>query len=105
MAEENKVETPAVETPAVEQPAAPSIGLQDLQNAVKVIDYACEQGAFKGWAVIEQVIAVRNKINAFVVASTPKEEPKAEEAKKPAGKGKKAAPVKAVPAAKGAKAK
>ncbi len=63
MTVENKVENPAIE-PAVAAP--PSIGLADLQNAVKVIDYAAEQGAFKGWTVIEQVIAVRNKINAFV---------------------------------------
>ncbi len=58
----------------VEQAPAPAIGLVDLQNAIKIIDYAAEQGAFKGWAVIEQVIAVRNKINQFVVAATPPEE-------------------------------
>lgn len=56
------------------QAAAPAqseaaIGVVDLQNAVKIIDHAAEQGAFKGWQVIEQVIAVRNKLNAFVTAA------------------------------------
>lgn len=51
--------------------AAPSISIQDLQNAVKVIDYACEQGAFKGWQVIEQVIGVRAKLVTFLEAAAP----------------------------------
>lgn len=92
MAEENKVESASVEAPAAE---GPSIGLADLQNAVKVIDYAAEQGAFKGWAVIEQVFAVRQKLNAFVVASSPKEEPKAEEQAAPAAPAKKTTKAKA----------
>jgi hypothetical protein len=59
----------------VQEQAAPvaqdqaAIGVVDLQNAVKIIDHAAEQGAFKGWQVIEQVIAVRNKLNAFVTAA------------------------------------
>jgi hypothetical protein len=80
------------------QPAAPSIELVDLQNAVKVIDYACEQGAFKGWQVIEQVIAVREKLANFLKAATPaapevtEAAPAAEVAPAPAAK--KAAPKK-----------
>jgi hypothetical protein len=91
MAEVNQAEVAAVEAPAAAAQEGPSVSLADLQNAVKVIDYAAEQGAFKGWAVIEQVIAVRNKINTFVVASTPKEEPKAEEKKAAKAPAKKAA--------------
>ena len=49
----------------------PQISLSDLQNAIKVIDYACEQGAFKGWEVIEQVREVRGRILTFVEAATP----------------------------------
>jgi hypothetical protein len=104
MAEEKNIDAAVDTTVAPEAaPAAqegPSIGLADLQNAVKVIDYAAEQGAFKGWAVIEQVIAVRNKINTFVVASLPAEEAKAEEAA-PAKKAAAKAPAKkaAAPAA------
>lgn len=52
----------------------PTIGIADLQNAIKVIDYACEQGAFKGWQTIEQVAAVRTKLAAFVQAALPKED-------------------------------
>ncbi len=70
-------------------PTAPSIELADLQNAVKIIDYACEQGAFKGWQVIEQVISVREKIATFLKAATPPAP--AEDPAKPA----KAAPKKA----------
>jgi hypothetical protein len=65
-----------------EQAVAPSadaatIGVVDLQNAVKIIDHAAEQGAFKGWQVIEQVIAVRNKLNAFVTAAVAAQEAEA----------------------------
>lgn len=78
------------ETQATEPVAAqegPAIGLADLQNAVKIIDHAAEQGAFKGWALIQQVWAVREKLNAFVVAAAPKEEEKVEEpAVKPVSK-------------------
>lgn len=48
------------------QTDAPSLGLVDIQNALKVIDFACDQGAFKGWSTIEQVQAVRTKLAAFV---------------------------------------
>jgi len=44
----------------------PSLGIQDIKNALSVIDYAAEQGAFKGWSTIEQVLAVRNRLNNFV---------------------------------------
>lgn len=84
----------------------PTISILDLQNAIKVIDYACDQGAFKGWAVIEQVAAVRTKLSAFVEAAAPKDE-KAESAEKSQAKAKKApakaeAPVEAVAAAEAA---
>lgn len=48
------------------QADAPSLGLVDIQNALKVIDFACDQGAFKGWSTIEQVQIVRTKLAAFV---------------------------------------
>jgi hypothetical protein len=84
----SKVETNSAETAAPAAPAAPAIQITDLQNAVQIIDYACEQGAFKGWKVIEQVIAVREKLAAFLAAATPAPAPApAEEtAKKPAAK-------------------
>ncbi len=59
---ETLVEVPFVE-PAIE---APSLGIQDINNALKIIDFAAEQGAFKGWNTIQQVLSVREKIAAFV---------------------------------------
>lgn len=50
---------------------SPTINIVDLQNAVKVIDFAAEQGAFKGWQVIKQVMAVRDKLDEFVLAAAP----------------------------------
>ncbi len=38
----------------------------DLRAAVILIDYACEQGAFKGWENINKAFAVRNRIASFV---------------------------------------
>lgn len=52
----------------------PVINITDLENVVKIIDHAADQGAFKGWAVVEQVLAVRNKIQAFVAAAQPQEQ-------------------------------
>lgn len=56
-------EATEVQTPAED---APSLGIQDIQNALKIIDFAAEQGAFKGWNTIQQVLTVRGKIAAFV---------------------------------------
>lgn len=56
------------QTPAVTETPA-TISILDLANVVKIIDYAADQGAFKGWTVIEQVAGVRQKINAFVEAA------------------------------------
>jgi hypothetical protein len=60
----------------IEAPQAnesPSLGVQDIQNAVRVIDFAAEQGAFKGWQTIEQVLLVRNRLRSFVQAVVPAE--------------------------------
>lgn len=48
---------------------APSLGMIDIQNALKIIDYACEQGAFKGWNTITQVQSVRNKLATFLAVA------------------------------------
>jgi hypothetical protein len=52
--------------------AAPSFSYQDLDNAVKVIDAACQRGAFRG-EEMTSVGAVRDKLVNFLVASQPKE--------------------------------
>ena len=51
----------------------PTFSLQDLENAVKVIDAACTRGAFRG-EEMSGVGAVRDKLVAFIVASAPKQE-------------------------------
>lgn len=73
------------ETVAAEQP---TIGIVDLQNALKIIDAAAERGAYRG-NELTAVGAVRDKIQAFLDAlpkeedaegetsETPAEEPKA----------------------------
>lgn len=38
----------------------------DLRAAVILIDFACEQGAFKGWDTINKAFTVRTRIAAFV---------------------------------------
>ena len=57
-------EVTTIVTEEVEE--APSLGIQDIENALKVIDFAAEQGAFKGWKTIQQVLQVREKIATFV---------------------------------------
>ena len=59
---------PVVSVPPENQP---SLNIADIQNALKIIDYAAEQGAFKGWTIIEQVLVSRNRLNDFVKAVTP----------------------------------
>ncbi len=55
----------------------PQLQIGDIEAAVKVIDYASEQGAFKGWQVVQEVLVLRNRLVSFVRAVTP---PAAEEA-------------------------
>lgn len=52
---------------------APKISVDDIKNSIRIIDFAAEQGAFKGWKVIEQVLLVRNRLNEFVLAVAPTE--------------------------------
>lgn len=46
-----------------------ALSLSDIQNVVKIIDFAAEQGAFKGWQTIEQVLVVRSRLHNFVTAA------------------------------------
>jgi hypothetical protein len=63
-----------------------NLNITDIADAVKIIDYAAEQGAFKGWGNIRQILIVRDRLDMFIAAanaanaaSTPAEQP-AEEA-------------------------
>tara|TARA_B100001287_G_scaffold275457_1_gene283099 strand:+ start:54 stop:302 length:249 start_codon:yes stop_codon:yes gene_type:complete len=59
---ETVTEAPAAPT---EAEAAPSLGVQDLQNAAQIIDIAMSRGAFRANEAA-QVGAVYNKIEAFI---------------------------------------
>ena len=56
----------------------PTIGLVDLQNALRIIDAAAERGAFRG-NELSSVGTVRDKIASFLAHALPPEAP-AEEA-------------------------
>lgn len=55
--------------PAADETAGVPLEISDIANAVQVIDFAADQGAFKGWKTIEQVLHVRQRLNAFLVAA------------------------------------
>lgn len=57
-------------------PDGPMVQLQigDIENAVKVIDFAADQGAFKGWGTINEVMAIRNRLVVFLRSVTPAQE-------------------------------
>lgn len=42
------------------------LSVGDIENAVKVIDFACDQGAFKGWQAIGEVMGIRNRLVTFL---------------------------------------
>ncbi len=37
----------------------------DISDAVKIIDYAADQGAFRGWENIRQILVVRDRLHTF----------------------------------------
>jgi hypothetical protein len=45
------------------------LSLTDIENALKIIDYAADAGAFRGWEVINQVLMVRQHLAAFLAAA------------------------------------
>lgn len=47
-----------------------NLNLSDLADAVRVIDYAADQGAFRGWTNIRQIIALRDRLDIFVTAAS-----------------------------------
>lgn len=60
-----------METTETLEQAAPQLQIGDIEAAVKVIDYAAENGSFKGWAVIQEVLVLRNRLVAFLESVTP----------------------------------
>lgn len=66
MSEQNTANT----SEEVQATAETGLNLSDIENAVKVIDYAQAQGAFKDWETIEKVLFVRKRLAAFVDAAS-----------------------------------
>lgn len=56
------------QTPAPQGETA-SLELTDIQNVVHLLDHACNEGAFKGWANIEKVLLQRQRLTAFLAAA------------------------------------
>jgi hypothetical protein len=46
-----------------------NLNFNDIGDAVKIIDFSFEQGIFKGTAAVRQVLAVRDKLQAFFDAA------------------------------------
>lgn len=64
-------ETTEATEAATTEAGTPQLTLADVKNAVNVIDYAANQGCFKGWDTIAQVMQVRQRLAAFVEAASP----------------------------------
>lgn len=69
------------DTAQVDGSKAPTITVDDIANAVQIIDYAADQGAFRGWKTIEQVLTVRARLQNFLEAAQAQQKA-LEEAKK-----------------------
>ena len=72
---EDVIEEPVETKAEVPEAPAPEPGLQlsDISAAVQIIDVVTKRGAFNG-DELGDVGAVRNRLQAFVVASKPKPE-------------------------------
>jgi len=46
-----------------------NLNVTDISDAVKVIDHACDQGAFRGWENIRQILALRDRLDMFITAA------------------------------------
>lgn len=46
-----------------------NLNINDIADAVTFIDHAADQGAYKGWAMIRHVLAIRDRLAMFVSAA------------------------------------
>lgn len=66
------------EDTAVETTETPSLSLQDLAAVVQIIDLCSQRGAFQG-SELEAVGGLRGRVQAFVAANTPEQEPEGDD--------------------------
>ncbi len=55
------------------EPAPDEANLQvgDIEAVVRIIDHAAQEGAFKGWGVLQEVFTVRNRLVTFLTTINP----------------------------------
>lgn len=46
-----------------------NLTINNIADAVKVLDFFAEQSSFKGWNNIRQIMALRDQLDAFVTAA------------------------------------
>jgi len=46
-----------------------SLNITDISEAVKLIDFAADQGIFKGWRAIRHALSLRERLDGFVNAA------------------------------------
>lgn len=52
-----------------------SLNVNDIADAVKLIDHAAtEPGIYKGWVIIRQILAIRDRLEAFSIAAAASED-------------------------------
>ena len=66
--------------PEVENRPDGQLSVDDVAAAIQVIDYASQQGAFRGWVDTIAVINLRNRLYAFVEAYRTAQQQNAESA-------------------------
>lgn len=54
-----------------------TLNVTDIADLLKIVDYAAEQGAYRGWANIRQILAVRDRVEKFVASTTALNKPDA----------------------------
>lgn len=47
-----------------------NLNISDIADAVKIIDFAFEQGAFKGVETIRQIMIIRDRLDLFIKATS-----------------------------------
>ena len=67
------------------EPTSTGLDIKDIQNVVAIIDYAADQGAFKGWQIINEVAGVRTRLAAFLEVVAEAQKAQADAAPAPTG--------------------
>ena len=82
--EQQEVQVPP-DLPEITVSDGTGLTIQDIANAVTVIDFAAVNGAFKDWNTIAQVWTVRDRLQKFVKVAVEKQKEGAENQSEEAG--------------------